>query len=357
MRAVLRRAAASSPAALAAALRRYRESPAPRAGCRRRRDARSTAPRSGASPGELEDQLVWWELMPAGDDPGELELDDLDRIDEVAARGHGRRGASRTAKLERLRSLLADGRPTLVFSSRRETVRYLRDRLGPPPLAWCTGTRAGLGALPDAAGHGARAGFARTRQSDRTPRVRHLLVTDVAAEGLDLQRAARVVHYDLPWTPMRLEQREGTGGAARLAASRRWRSSPSGLPRMERALRLTQALAAQGAAARRRPGLGRQAADSGAGDRSWPMRTPTGQAVDRRRRSCPRPAGRAGGVRALRGRSRAAEYRLASALVWIDAGRPVDRRGGGRRRRLARGDGTSRSACAGPGLALSDALT
>jgi hypothetical protein len=37
----------------------------------------------------------------------------------------------------------------------------------------------------------------------------HLIVTDVAAEGLDLQRAARVVHYDLPWTPMRLEQREG----------------------------------------------------------------------------------------------------------------------------------------------------
>jgi hypothetical protein len=34
-------------------------------------------------------------------------------------------------------------------------------------------------------------------------------VTDVAAEGLDLQRAARVVHYDLPWTPMRIEQREG----------------------------------------------------------------------------------------------------------------------------------------------------
>ena len=40
-------------------------------------------------------------------------------------------------------------------------------------------------------------------------RPRHLVVTDVAAEGLDLQRAARVVHYDLPWTPMRLEQREG----------------------------------------------------------------------------------------------------------------------------------------------------
>jgi hypothetical protein len=36
-----------------------------------------------------------------------------------------------------------------------------------------------------------------------------LLATDVAAEGLDLQGAERVVHYDLPWTPMRLDQREG----------------------------------------------------------------------------------------------------------------------------------------------------
>ncbi len=36
-----------------------------------------------------------------------------------------------------------------------------------------------------------------------------LLSTDVSAEGLDLQSAARVVHYDLPWTPVRLVQREG----------------------------------------------------------------------------------------------------------------------------------------------------
>ena len=45
-----------------------------------------------------------------------------------------------------------------------------------------------------------------------------LVVTDVAAEGLDLRRAARVVHYDLPWTPMRLEQREGR--AVRLGSAR-----------------------------------------------------------------------------------------------------------------------------------------
>jgi hypothetical protein len=36
-----------------------------------------------------------------------------------------------------------------------------------------------------------------------------LLATDVASEGLDLPLLARVVHYDLPWTAVRLEQRSG----------------------------------------------------------------------------------------------------------------------------------------------------
>lgn len=37
-----------------------------------------------------------------------------------------------------------------------------------------------------------------------------LLATDVASQGLNLQHRARwVVHFDLPWTPMRLEQRIG----------------------------------------------------------------------------------------------------------------------------------------------------
>jgi hypothetical protein len=40
----------------------------------------------------------------------------------------------------------------------------------------------------------------------------------VAAEGLDLQLAERVVHYDLPWTSVRLEQRAGR--ALRMGAVR-----------------------------------------------------------------------------------------------------------------------------------------
>jgi hypothetical protein len=44
-----------------------------------------------------------------------------------------------------------------------------------------------------------------------------LIATDLASEGLNLQDADAVVHYDLPWTPLRLEQR--VGRVARLGSS------------------------------------------------------------------------------------------------------------------------------------------
>jgi len=40
-------------------------------------------------------------------------------------------------------------------------------------------------------------------------RVRLLLGTDAASEGLNLQRLARLINLDLPWNPTRLEQRKG----------------------------------------------------------------------------------------------------------------------------------------------------
>lgn len=39
--------------------------------------------------------------------------------------------------------------------------------------------------------------------------VRVLITTDVLSEGVNLQTADAVVHYDLPWTPLRLQQRLG----------------------------------------------------------------------------------------------------------------------------------------------------
>lgn len=46
--------------------------------------------------------------------------------------------------------------------------------------------------------------------NDRSHQVRILLATDAASEGLNLQRTARyMVHWDCPWNPSKLEQRNG----------------------------------------------------------------------------------------------------------------------------------------------------
>ncbi len=239
VRSVLRRAAASSPAALSGALRRYRNL------LLHARDAAAAGRPLDRSAirrftGELEEQLVWWELMPPATDPNDLDLDDLSVVDEVL-RAAAMAEEGPDGKVDRLRELLADGRTTLLFTSRRETVRYLRGRLAPPAVAWCTGSRAGLGSCPMP--RSTVLGWFRETGPGPTPPARLLVTTDVAAEGLDLQRAARVVHYDLPWTPMRLEQREGR--AVRLGSSNATVEvvTVSPPPPMERALRISRALA------------------------------------------------------------------------------------------------------------------
>ena len=272
VRSVLRHAAGSSPAALLGALRRYRSL------LLHARDALAAGRPMDRSAirrftGEGRDQLFWWELLPASNAAMELELADLDVVDSVLAAARSL-GEQPDGKVERLGALLSDGAPTLIFAARRETVRYLRDRLGDSRLAWCTGERAGLGAAvvprPTVlswfrSGPGAAA-------AERM-NVKHLVVTDVAAEGLDLQRAGRVIHYDLPWTPMRLDQREGR--AVRLGSLHdHVEVVRFTLPRaLERALRVEEAL--------RRKRLLPDTAGLGIGGRGlWRWRTELAEAME-----------------------------------------------------------------------------
>jgi hypothetical protein len=209
---VLLRAAASSPAALAGALRRYRLLLANHADARAagRQTSRTTLRKWATGDG---DQTMLWSLLGDDDevDPG-LDLGDEEGV--LAAL------ACLTAvspmddpKLRRCRAITADGRRTLIFTTSRETVAWLRRGLGYHRTAWCTGAGAGIGAMP-APRETVLQLFGPAGAAQPAPPV--LVCTDVAAEGLDLQRSERVVHYDLPWTPARLEQR--VGRAVRIGA-------------------------------------------------------------------------------------------------------------------------------------------
>ena len=314
VRGTLGRAAGSSPAALRGALRRYRTLLL---------HARDAA-RSGRTlsrfelrrfAGELQDQMVLWELLPESGAGIDLDLTDLERTD-VAIEAAAQASQAPDAKLERLQSILSDGRPTIVFVSRRETVRYLRERLAGPPIAWCTGERAGLG--PTAVPRAAVLGWFRSGGSPPVgPDPVCLVVTDVAAEGLDLQRAARVVHYDLPWTPMRLEQREGR--AVRLGSAHdEVEVVRFALPeRLERALRVSEALTRKAVLATR-AGLGAE------GRRLWRWQS---ELADELGPGLARagvglvPDGAAGVLAGfgLYGSVEGRTARLAAAVVWIDA--------------------------------------
>jgi len=86
----------------------------------------------------------------------------------------------------------------IVFTTFRGTARYLVDRLSAENI------EAGL--LMGGAEFDKEAVVSEFRDG-RNCRI--LVCTDVAAEGLDLQFCRLVVNYDLPWNPMRIEQRIG----------------------------------------------------------------------------------------------------------------------------------------------------
>ena len=201
IRVVLWSAALSSPPALYAATRRYarllhQAHDAAQAGqaLTRTELRRFTGPTGG--------QLVLWELLPSADEQVDLDLGDRPAVEELSA-AIGACLARPDTKLEALRRTLADRRRSLVFTTFVETVRYLRTAI--PGAAWCTGQAAGVGHLRADRGT-VLSSFGPTAPVTG-PTV--LVASDIVAEGLDLQGTERVVHYDLPWTPMRLRQREG----------------------------------------------------------------------------------------------------------------------------------------------------
>ena len=209
IRSVLLQAAASSAAALEASLRRYRSL---LLHARDARDSGRTLDRASIRrfTSGADAQLLLWAMLPTDEREGELCLDDLPRVESLIGRVHTVAGVP-DDKSSYLRSILSDGLLTVVFAGARETISYLRNLMADRPIAWCTGERSGIGraCLPrQAVLRWFRPGIP-NGPAALSGRPIALLATDVAAEGLDLQAAGRIVHYDLPWTDVRMEQRNG----------------------------------------------------------------------------------------------------------------------------------------------------
>jgi len=208
IRSVFWRAAASSPAALLGCAKRYQRL------LHHARDARASGRAMSRSAlhwftAGAEDQLVFWPLITDGESATDLDLTDLVKLDTLIPAIRAQAEVP-DAKCRALRTVLSDKRPTLVFATSEDTIAYLRRQLAISNLAWCTGRCSGIGSTP-LPRHAVLDWF-RPEPRRRALQVRPpyvLLSTDVAAEGLDLQAAARVVHYDLPWTAVRLTQRDG----------------------------------------------------------------------------------------------------------------------------------------------------
>lgn len=88
------------------------------------------------------------------------------------------------------------GAKVVLFAYFRDTLRYLEERF----------SEEGIAAVLLMGGMDKQQALRRFSSPDG-PRI--LLASEVASEGIDLQFSSLLVNYDLPWNPMRIEQRIG----------------------------------------------------------------------------------------------------------------------------------------------------
>src|SRR5437762_4207743 len=117
-------------------------------------------------------QLLFWNLFVPQNESVDIDAirAEMERLDAIQ---------THSTKIDLLRSILTN-EPTLIFTSFLATARELRKTFGSGSI--------------DAFKRGL---------------VDVLISTDVAAVGLNLQRAAVVIDYDIPWNPVKLDQRNG----------------------------------------------------------------------------------------------------------------------------------------------------
>lgn len=135
-------------------------------------------------------EVLFWDLFaPAGEADPHAIREEIARIDALIAIARESPCAKRQFLIELVN---VSNEPMLIFTGSAATARDLHE------------------ALP-------RSGLVTSRERSRDAVLRAfrdgcldvVVSTDMAAEGLNLQRAGVVVHYDIPWNPVKLDQRNG----------------------------------------------------------------------------------------------------------------------------------------------------
>ena len=118
------------------------------------------------------------------------------------------------SKLASLISTLAELRrdgygQAMVFTQYTDTMDFLREELlkGADQRLMCFSGRGGE--IPSADGAWRQVGRDDAKRRFRDGEADVLLCTEAAAEGLNFQFCGALVNYDMPWNPMRVEQRIG----------------------------------------------------------------------------------------------------------------------------------------------------
>ena len=148
------------------------------------------------------DQLAWEDLGSEFDGLSDIRVD-VPKIDSDMAR-ELEEGDSKYQKLRESLDLIFKGEKQekiIIFAFFRETLKYLQRRLNTDGFETCLIMGDGSRTKTERAEILAR--FA----SPDGPSI--LLSSEVGSEGIDLQFCRVVVNYDLPWNPMRVEQRIG----------------------------------------------------------------------------------------------------------------------------------------------------
>ncbi len=153
------------------------------------------------------DELAWEEADNTGEAPSTTTVEAIEtRIEMILEQA--RNLDPEDPKLEAIRKILKDkqelpNNKVMLFSSFRHTLHYLHQHLK------TDGFRVGLvhGGTPDEERIEFRNRFELGRVHDNALDV--LLFSEIGCEGLDYQFCDCIVNYDLPWNPMRIEQRIG----------------------------------------------------------------------------------------------------------------------------------------------------